>query len=293
MKRSEEITALAYEIIVDISEKKIPLHVSMLKASRLCLLLDMPDNVKIFQGQAQDCESMEFNIGSFSNQMEAAKDPNNSYAGSNQFYSPPTNKYERSQITSGALANARTLAMYRAQTYNFAMNIYTRWQFGNIAESIFELKRKRMESVLPEIVSDIQSRLNSIEQNLRSESQEDWKNAASSCRALLMDVADKLVPPKNGDDRNKYINRLKTFISPIESKTKKSTLNSLLEEIKLRIEYTVELTQGAAHNVRPTKEVAEDVVLYTYLILGEIAEFYQNRKTVLATQVKLDTKDIA
>ncbi len=283
MKRNEEITNLAYEIMLDISEQKSPLHISMLKASRLSLLLDMPDNVKIFQGQSEDAESMEFNVGSFANQMEAARDPNTSYGGPSKFYIPPTNRLERAQIAGGAGANARTLAMYRAQTYNFAMNVYARWQFGNIAESIFELKRKRIEPVLPEMVTDIQSRLNSIEQNLRSNNSEDWKNAVSSCRALLMDVANNLMPPESDDQKRKYINRLQTYISPLESKTKKSLMKSLLEEIKLRIEHTMDLTQGAAHHDRPIKEAAEDVVLYTYLILGEIAEVYQNKRaTVIA-----------
>lgn len=70
MRRSEEITNLAYEIIVDISEQKTPLHISMLKASRLSLLLDMPNNVNIFQKQSEDAESIEFNISSFQSRME-------------------------------------------------------------------------------------------------------------------------------------------------------------------------------------------------------------------------------
>lgn len=210
---------------------------------------------------------------------EAARDPNNSYAGSNTYYSPPSNKLERTQITQQVASSSRTLAMYRAQTYNFAMNVYTRWQFGNIAENIFEKKRKRIEPVLPEIVSDIQARLNSIEQNLRSDNAEDWKSAVSSCRALLMDVADNLAPPVDEEEKNHYINRLKTYVSPISSKTKKKLIKSLFDELKQRIEHTVDLTQGGAHKDRPEKDMAEDVVLYTYLLLGELAGIYSLRKT--------------
>jgi len=281
MKRSEEITSLAHEIMLDISEQRTPLHLSMLKASRLSLLLDMPNEVKIFQGQSEDAESMQFSIDSFNSQIDATRDPNISYAGSNQYYTPQGNKFERSHITSTAQKNTRNLAMYKAQTYNFAMNVYTRWQFGNIAESIFELKRKRMEHVLPEIITDIQGRLNSIEQNLKSDNTEDWKNAVGSCRALLMDVANNLMPPKSKNEKGKFINRLQSYISPMESKTKEKVVKILLDEIKLRIEHTMNLTQGPAHHDRPTKEKAEDVVLYTYLILGEIAEIYQNRKEAL------------
>lgn len=278
MKRSEEITTLAYEILVDISDRRTPLHVSLLKASRLSQLLDMPTNVTLFQRWAEDAETMEFAVGSFNSAMEAARDPNISYAGGNQYYVPPSNILERTDIRTNTEAKVRKLATYKTVTYDFVMGIYTSWQFGNIAESIFERKRKRIEPILPEILTDVQSRLNSIEQNLRSENSEDWKNAVASCRALLMDLADTLMPPKEKVDKGKYIARLQTYISPLNSKTKKSLLETLLDEIKLRIEYTMNLTQGAAHKDRPAKEGAEDVVLYTYLLLGEIAAIFESRK---------------
>lgn len=143
MKRTEEITKLAKEILLDLSEQRSPLHVSILKASRLSHLLDMPSNVQLFQGWSEDAQTMEFFVGSFQSRIDAAKDPNISYGGPNLYYTPHRNNVERSQITSTAEAKVRALAMYKAKTYNFAMGIYIRWQFGNIAESVFEKKRKR------------------------------------------------------------------------------------------------------------------------------------------------------
>lgn len=265
MKRSEEITTLAYEILVDISDRRTPLHVSLLKASRLSQLLDMPTNLTLFQAWAEDAETMEFVVGSFNSAIGAAQDP--------------SNFLERNNIRTTTESKVRILATYKARAYNFVMGIYTRWQFGNIAESIFERKRKRIEPVLPEILIDVQSRLNSVEQNLLSENSEDWKNAVASCRALLMDLADKLMPPKDGEDKGKYISRLQTYISSLSSETKKSLLETILDEIKLRIQYTMNLTQGGAHQDRPQKEGAEDVVLYTYLLLGEIAAIFESRKS--------------
>lgn len=288
MKRSEEITTLAKEILIDISDHRTPLHVSLLKASRLSLLLDMPANVTLFQNWAQDAETTEFIVGSFQSRIEAAKDPDISYAGENRFYSPHGNSIERGAITSGVQSSVKTLAAYKTKTYNFVMGIYTRWQFGNIAESVFEKKRNRIEPVLPEIVVDIQSRLNSVEQNLRSENPEDWKNAVSSCRALLMDLSNKLMPPKSDEEKGKYITRLQTYLFPMPSKTKKAVVKTLLDEMKHRIEHTMDLTQGGAHHDRPEKEKAEDVVLYTYLILGEIAEIYNSRKKNTEVHAEVD-----
>lgn len=277
MKRNEEITTLANEILLDISNNRSPLHVALLKASRLSSLLDIPGNVTLFKDWAKNAEAMEFSVGSFQSKMEASKDPNISYAGGNQYYIPHGNFLERMGIRKETEDKAKLIASYRAETYNFVSDIYTRWQFGNMAESIFDKKRRRVEPVFPEIVPDIQSRLNSIEQNLRSDNPEDWKNAVSSCRALIMDVANKLSPPTTSEEKGKYISRLQTYLSPLASKTKKALLRTLLDEIKLRIEYTMDLTQGGSHSDRPLKEKAEDVVLYTYLLLSEIAEVHKSK----------------
>jgi len=290
MKRSEEITALANEILLDISNNRTPLHVALLKASRISSLLDIPGNVTLFKDWAKNAEAMEFSVGSFQSRMEASKDPNISYAGGNQYYTPHGNFLERAGIRKETEDKAKMIAYYRAEAYNFVSGIYTRWQFGNMAESIFDKKRKRIEPIFPEIITDIQNRLNSIEQNLTSDNNEDWKNAVSSCRALLMDVANKLSPPKDTEDKGKYITRLQTYISPLPSKTKKALLRTLLDEFKLRVEHTMDLTQGGAHFDRPEKEKAEDVVLYTYLLLGEIAEIYKSR-TVPSDKPKDKTPD--
>lgn len=113
------------------------------------------------------------------------------------------------------------LSYYRAETYNFVLNIYTKSQFGNIAESIFEKKRMKADTNLRKIFPDINQRLNSIEQNIKSDNPEDWKNSVISCRTLLMEIADILNPPKTSEEKSKFINRLKDYVSPkIPSETK-------------------------------------------------------------------------
>lgn len=117
------------------------------------------------------------------------------------------------------------------------MNIHAKWKFGSIAEGIFDKKRVRAEIVLQRIFPGINSRLLSIEQNINSHNNEDWKNAVASCRTLIMDIANILNPPKQPEEKSRYINRLKDFISPKDlSKTKKKLLNSYWEELKNRID---------------------------------------------------------
>lgn len=282
MKKNEEITVLANEIMIDITNNRLPLHTILLKTSRLSLLLDMPDNVKVFNSWAKYAEQNQFIIETFNKSMEAAQDRDVSISSANPeqyVWNPAGNFLERDNLRKESRTIVGYLAHYRTETYNFALGIYTKWQFGNIAETIFERKRHHAEPILREIFPDINQRLNSIEQNIKSDNVEDWKNAVASCRTLLMDIADILNPPKTNEDKGKYINRLKDFISPlVESETKNKLLKSYFEELKNRVEYTSDLTQGSAHKDRPNLIEAENIVLYTYLVVADLMEIYKEKK---------------
>ncbi|MBF0464707.1 MAG: hypothetical protein HQK94_06475 [Nitrospirae bacterium] len=268
--------------MLDITNSRLPLHNILLKSSRLSLLLDIPENVKLFKQWAEYAELNQFIVETYKTSIEAAKDRDISIASSNpyQIVSPGFgNSAERKRLKEEAQQVTQYLAKYRTDTYNFALDIYTKWQFGNIAQSIFEKKRNNVEPILREIFSDIKQRLNSIEQNIASENPEDWKNSVASCRTLLMDIADILNPPQGADDRNRFINRLKDFVAPrVESETKKKFLKNYYDELKKRIEYTMEMTQGGAHKQRPKQQEAEDVVLYTYLIIADLIAIYNENK---------------
>lgn len=282
MRRNEEILNLADEIMLDITNSRIPLHSVLLKASRLSLLLDIPKNVTLFKEWAKFAEQNSFVIETYKSTIEAAKDHDVSIASANPeqyVFNPIGNNIERAGIRNEAKQVVGYLASYRTETYNFALGIYTKWRFGSVAESIFEKKRSRTEPVLREIFSDANQRLNAIEQNILSDNPEHWKGAVASCRTLFMDIADILNPASTPDQKEKYINRLKDYISPrLESSTKKDILTSLLEEMKNRLEFTIQATQGSAHRARPSLVDAENVVLYTYLIIADLLEIHVSTK---------------
>lgn len=282
MKRNEEITVLSEGIMLDIVNSRIPLHNALLKAARLSFLLDIPANVKLFKEWAQYAEQNLFVIETFNANIQSAQDHDVSIssANPNQYvYNPWGNTTERNAIRTEAKQIVTYIAKYRTETYDFASGIYTKWQLGNIAESIFEKKRKKIEPILREIFPDVELRLNSIEQNVLSVNPEDWKNAATSCRTLFIDIADVLNPAKTSEEKPNYINRLKNFVSPkITSETRKNLLSTFLEEIKTRIELTIDSTQGSAHKDRPSLAEAENVVLYTYLIISDLLEIYSNKE---------------
>ena len=66
----------------------------------------------------------------------------------------------------------------------------------------------------------------------------------------------------------------------MSSKTKKKAIKSYFEELKKRIEATSDMTQGGAHQYRPTQEEAEDIVLYTYLLVADLMSVYTKKKNI-------------
>ena len=127
MKRNEEILNLAEEIMLDITNNRIPLHGVSLKASRLSLLLDIPGNVTLFKEWAKFAEQNSFIIETYKSTIEAAKDHDISIASANpdqHVFNPPGNTMERIEIRNEAKQVVGYLANYRTETYNFALGIY-------------------------------------------------------------------------------------------------------------------------------------------------------------------------
>lgn len=290
MNRNEQITALCEEILRDITRGRIPLHNILLKALQLSLFLDNPKNVDLFKEWAKRSEGFEFIIGSFRANVDSAKDSDMTGGSNTTFtYSIPGNSMERSSIRSNAETAQQNLAHFRAETFKYVMGVLTKWQFGNMAESIFEKKRSRTETTLQEVFPDIQQRLNTIEQNLRSDNPEGWRTAAAACRTLLIDLADALNPSKGGKDNQNYINRLQEFVSPRSTgATKAKVIKGFLDELKARIEFTSDATQGPAHAVKPSQDDAEDVVVYTYLLVSDLMKIKANRLDPINPETAID-----
>src|SRR5882724_6747716 len=100
MKRNQEITLLATEIMSDLTNNSLPLHSVLLKTSRLAMLLDMPENVDFFIARAKDAEHNSFVVETFKSDIEAAADRDVSLSSANtyQTVSAPSNVLERRAV---------------------------------------------------------------------------------------------------------------------------------------------------------------------------------------------------
>lgn len=83
MKKNEKILQLSEEILIDITNDRLPLHNILLKAAYLSQLLEMTKNVTIFKGWAKLSEQNSSVMQSFESNIAAAKDPNVSITSSN------------------------------------------------------------------------------------------------------------------------------------------------------------------------------------------------------------------
>lgn len=298
MKKNEEIVLLADEILNDLTNSQIPLANIILKSSKLSLLVDAPSNVKLFQSWSKTVEHGLFLTNSYDSSIAAAQDRPTSIQSANPkqyIHQPYGNSIERNTIKQQTEKAVKDIANCRAQIYSFALNIYQKWKFGNIAESIFEKKRKKTEPKLRELFPDIDQRLNSIESNLNSTNPEDWKNAIVSCRTIIMQIADILEPATEKDDIKKYNNRIRKYISRNEKSNRKASLLKIYaSELSKRVEITSNTTQGSAHKYTPTLAYAEDTVLMTYLLIADLLSFadIQKEKTLDKNKFAIGSSDV-
>jgi len=83
LSKNEEITKLSEEILLDITSNRVPLHIVLLKSSRLSLLLDIPKNVELFKDWSKSAEQKNFIIETYNTNIDAAKDTSVSVASAN------------------------------------------------------------------------------------------------------------------------------------------------------------------------------------------------------------------
>lgn len=215
------------------------------------------------------------------NQLQVCVDPNISVTSSNPnqyVFSPAGNSFERNNLRSGIVKWTSVLERVKSSIYNYVLQQYYELKFGDISENVFERVRNRVNNLLSEVCPSAIKELVSAYENLSSENERDWSNAANSCRRLLKEVADVLYPPvTNGKGKSDhkltedaYKNRLIAFV---ENKSKSEKFNmvigSNLSFIVDRLDAINEFQSKGVHKVI-AKEDAERLVVYTYLVIGDI-----------------------
>lgn len=157
-------------------------------------------------------------------------------------------------------------------------------KFSGIASDVFARLRERVDTAVGKSVPDSIRKFTAAYDNLSSENPEDWSNAVHSCRRILVDLADKLYPPRgdktvNAGGKTKviqlgsenYVNRLIAFVEERSSSDRfKEIVGSHIAYLGQRVDAVVEATNKGSHENIVSREEADRYVVYAYLLVGDI-----------------------
>jgi len=132
--------------------------------------------------------------------INAAREPENPVAPirktiyNQQIEVPSQTSSERRAIRERSQQNANKLASRKNLVYQYVLRKHYELKFSGIADDIFSRVRERVDSKIGQTIPESIKRFTAIYENLSSDNTEDWSNAVHSCRRVLIDVADFILP---------------------------------------------------------------------------------------------------
>ena len=245
---------------------------------------DESNKEKVFP---ESVEQLEDEKNFLKSSIDVAGDANISISSSNPRHFPKYytgNASERAELRERFKKVSDRLASRRSIVYKYVLRKYLELRYSNIAEDIFSKIREKVNEKIGKYVPDSVKRFNAVYENLSSENSENWSNAVHSCRRILKDLADAIYPPtenikkeKDGKeliiqlDDEHFINRIVEFITQrSQSKTYKKIVGSHLKFMEDRLKSILGGSHKGTHADITDREEANRIVVYTYLLIGDI-----------------------
>lgn len=173
------------------------------------------------------------------------------------------------------------LAGVRNDTFLYLMRCESTLRLSVTGAAVYDRHRQRvdrlLESVAPDVLDMLTAAINRAGVNDNPEAR---VHALTSCRRVLVAIADVVFPPKSapyvdrtGVEREvgpgQYRNRIVAAIETANPTTHGRALAAGLNEFAARLERLDELTQKGVHD-HPTGEDVDFGVIQTYLLAGEV-----------------------
>ena len=170
----------------------------------------------------------------------------------------------------------------QAAIHNYATDTYLAVEFGDIAEEIFEGARNLVDTFIRSHCPKAAEKVIAINERMADGSEESRSAALTSCRRLLMDIADSVFPAKEEEWKDRkgknrkvgieqYKNRILAYLADLEkSEGTYILLESEIEHLASRLDSIYEKTCKGVH-IDVSLNEAKLVVIHTYLFIGEIA----------------------
>ena len=235
----------------------------------------------------ESIEQLEGEIRFNQTALEVARDADISFSSANPRQSPRTytgNWKERTEIRKRNAIISKRLASRRSLIYQYVLKKYLELRFSNISDDIFANIREKVDENIGKLVPDSVTRFNAVYEYLNSENTENWSNAIHSCRRILEDLANAVYPPNEDKqkvidgqettiklDKEHYINRILEFITESsDSQTYQRVVGSQLKFIGDRLNSLLNASHKGTHATIVSKDDANRIVVYTYLLIGDI-----------------------
>ena len=170
----------------------------------------------------------------------------------------------------------------RNALHSYVTDVQLALSFGDVAEGIFEQARTVVDIFVRSNCPKAAEQLLAIHERLRDDNSESLAHALTSCRRVLLTVADTVFPPQSADHKDssgklrkvgqeQYVNRLMAFLEmhPASGSTL-AIQRAELEHLGARLSAVYEKTNKGVH-AEVSREEANFAVIHTYLVLAEVA----------------------
>ena len=160
-----------------------------------------------------------------------------------------------------------------AHLHNFVSEVYYEKEFDSLSESIFEIYKSDVDTLISEHCGDVLQQIPSVMSRLAEGDAESISQALSTARRIIDSFADSIFPPTEetinmgGNEvtlgANKHQNRINAFVHQrVDSKSRRTKIRQNLSNLYDRV------STGVHNDV--TAEEARSLFLNTYLLLGEV-----------------------
>ena len=180
------------------------------------------------------------------------------------------------------LQNVALYSALKAAVHSYVTDTLISLEFGDIAESIFDTLRQQVDTFIRSRSPKAAEKFLMIAERMAEGNTEACAEALTSCRRLLMTVADSLFPPSDSDwidgtgkkrkvGIDNYKNRLLAFIeSSIKSSTTRALIENDLEHLSKRLDAIYEKSCKGVHS-DVTIEEARLTIIQAYIFIGELS----------------------
>lgn len=187
------------------------------------------------------------------------------------------------QKRSYASVKSKYLAM-KSSIHGYVTDTYIALELGDVAQDIFEDSRDIVDRFIRSHCPKSAEKLVAINERMAESNDESRSSALTSCRRLLMDIADSVFPARKEEwtDRkgkkrkvgiDQYKNRLLAYLADLVGNNGNYELiDSQIEHLASRLDIIYEKTCKGVH-VDVSVAEAKLAVIHTYLFVGEVATY--------------------